>query len=145
MKKIMTNNDLAVGMILTCRNGDKYVVVADDNGHHDVIALNKDKPFSNGIEVGTGKLAVVGGNSKGGRDIVLVQEFEKIGDNKAVPTRNRLSEALKMLKGQPFIYELVTVWQEEDPAVAKAKKELKAAEAKVRSAKDKLNRLGVNI
>ena len=50
-KTIKTNNDLKVAMILTVKNGDKYVVVADDNGHHDVINLMNGK--SNGIEVGT--------------------------------------------------------------------------------------------
>ena len=55
-RTIKTNNDLKVAMILTVKNGDKYVVVADDNGHHDVINLMNGK--SNGIEVGTDKIAV---------------------------------------------------------------------------------------
>ena len=76
-KTIKTNNDLKVAMILTVKNGDKYVVVADDNGHHDVINLMNGK--SNGIEVGTDKIAVCGG-TKGSRDVVKIEEFE------AVPT-----------------------------------------------------------
>lgn len=117
-KTIKTNNDLKVAMILTVKNGDKYVVVADDNGHHDVINLMNGK--SNGIEVGTDKLAVCGG-TKGSRDVVKIEEFE------AVPTRNRLSEALKYMTGRCFTECLSTVWTAEDPRLTAAK--AKAAEA----------------
>ena len=58
-----TLKDFRVGMVLTTKNGSKYVVVADDNGHHDVIRLNGDKPGnSNGLEINNaGSLAVCGG------------------------------------------------------------------------------------
>ena len=40
MKKNFYNGDLEVGMILTTRNGNKYVLVADDFGDLDVINLS---------------------------------------------------------------------------------------------------------
>lgn len=113
-----TNNDLKVGDIVTVRNGDLYTVVADDNGHHDVIKLTGGKPLSNGIEVGSGRLAVTGGNKKNGRDIVKVQRFD------AMPARNRLSEALKTLTGHAYTEVLTVVWTEEDPKVTAAKKKV---------------------
>lgn len=116
MYNFMSNNDVKVGMILTTKNGSKYVVVADDNGHHDVIRLNGNKPGnSNGLEIGNGRFAVCGGKAgEDGRVVVKVEEFD------AVPTRNRLSEALKMLTGRPFTERLTTVWTAVDP-VKKAK------------------------
>lgn len=117
--KIKDNNSLKVGMVLTVKNGDRYTVVADDNGHHDVISLVTG--CSNGIEVGTGRVAVCGGKN-GNRDVVKIEQF------KGVPTRNRLSEALKFLTGRAFTCALETVWTAEDPAV-------KAAKAKVDRAK----------
>lgn len=135
MKKSMnvfTNNDLRVGMVLTCKNGNRYAVIADDNGHHDVInvtAGSKNCGCSNGVEVGTGRLAVCGGNSDGGRDVVKIQEFA------AVPARNRLSEALKFMTGKRMTETLVTVWEKEDPRVTAAKKAVADAEA----AADKAN------
>lgn len=118
MVKIVDNNSLKVGMVLTVKNGDKYVVVADDNGHHDVISLVNGK--SAGIEIGTGKIAVAGG-LRGSRDVVKIEAFD------ALPTRNRLSEALKILTGEPFAHDIMTVWVAEDPRLTAAKE--KAAEA----------------
>ena len=112
MAKIKDNNSLKVGMVLTVKNGDRYVVVADDNGHHDVISLVTG--LSNGLEVRTDKIAVCGGK-KDGRDVVKVEEFT------GLPTRNRLSEALKFITGRAFTERLETVWVAEDPAVTKAK------------------------
>ena len=122
----MTNNSLRVGMVLTCKNDNKYVVVADDNGHHDVINLANG--LSNGIEVGTGKIAVCGGNGKDGRDVVKIEEFQ------AVPTRNRLSEALKFMTGRAFTERLTTIWVAEDPAVTAAKKAVEDATATLKAA-----------
>lgn len=119
MAKITDNNSLKVGMVLTVKNGDKYVVVADDAGHHDVINLMNGK--SNGIEVGTGKIAVCG-STKGSRDVVKIEEFTD-----AVPTRNRLSEALKFMTGRRFTEDLVTVWTAEDPRLTAAKAKVDAA------------------
>lgn len=129
---IKDNNSLRCGMVLTCQNGSKYVVVCDDNGHHDVISLTGDRPYSNGIEVGTGKIAVCGGTSKGSRDVVKIEEFD------AVPARNRLSEALKIREGLPSTEVLVTVWTAEDPAVTAAKAAVKAAEDALNDAKRRL-------
>lgn len=128
---IMTNNDLRVGMVLTVKNGDKYVVIADDHGHHDVINLTNGK--SNGIEVGTGKIAVVG-SSRGNRDVVKIEEF------KAVPTRNRLSEALKFMTGAAFTERLEVIWTAEDPRVTKAKKAVADAEKALAAARAELAR-----
>ena len=132
MMKFMTNNDLRVGMVLTTKNGSKYTVIADDNGHHDVIRLNGDKPgTSNGIEVGNNRLAVCGGKANdNGRVIVKVEEFS------GVPTRNRLSEALKFLTGRAFTEKLSVVWEAEDPAVAKAKAEYEYSMAAFMKAKE---------
>lgn len=117
-KTIKTNDDIKVAMILTVKNGDKYLAVADDNGHKDVINLMNGK--SNGIEVGTHKIAVCGGTN-GSRDVVKIEEFA------AVPTRNRLSEGLKYMTRRCFTEELTTVWTAEDPRLTAAK--AKAAEA----------------
>lgn len=108
--QFMENNDLRVGMVVTTKNGSMYVVVADDNGHHDVIRLNGNKPgCSNGIEVGNNRLAICGGKAgDNGRVVVKVQEFT------GVPTRNRLSEALKFLTGREFTEKLETVWELDD-------------------------------
>lgn len=132
MKKIVCNNDLCVGMVLTVRNGNRYVVVADDNGHHDVINLENGK--SNGIEVGTGKIAVCGGNN-GNRDVVKIEEFD------AIPTRNRLSEALKILVCRPTTEPRTIVWQAEDPRVTEAKERVARLEDELRCAKLALNYL----
>ena len=115
-----TLKDFRVAMVVTTRNGSKYVIVADDNGHHDAIRLNGDKPGnSNGLEINNaGSLAVCGGkNGDNGREIVKIEEFD------AVPTRNRLSEALKFITGRPFTEKLVTVWEREDEQVAELRKE----------------------
>ena len=115
-----TLKDFRVAMVLTTKDGSKYVVVADDNGHHDVIRLNGDKPGnSNGLEINNaGFLAVCGGkNGDNGREIIKIEEFD------AVPTRNRLSEALKFITGRPFTEKLVTVWEREDEQVAELRKE----------------------
>lgn len=132
--KIKDNNSLQVGMVLTVRNGDRYAVVADDNGHHDVISLVTG--CSNGIEVGTGRVAVCGGK-KGGRDVVKIEQF------KGVPTRNRLSEALKFLTGRTFSCELETVWTAEDPAVTAAKAKVDRAKKAYDAALAALRDLGV--
>lgn len=138
MKNIRTNNDLSVGMILTCKNGNKYVVVADDNGSRDVINLTTAK--SNGIEVGTGRIAVCGGNSKDGREVIKIEEFT------GVPARNRLSEAMKMLVNNNigltkmrYTERLETVWMAEDPAVTAARARLDAAQAAVAAAQRDLD------
>lgn len=120
-----TLKDFRVAMVLTTRNGSKYAVVADDNGHHDVIRLNGDKPGnSNGLEINNaGRLAVCGGkNGDNGREIIKIEEFD------AIPTRNRLSEALKFLTGRPFTEKLVTVWEYEDDEKAELRKEAERLE-----------------
>ena len=105
MKKNFYNGDLEVGMILTTRNGNKYVLVADDFGDLDVINLST--ACSNGyvFDEREGVFAVEGGKN-GSRDVVKVEAFE------AIPTRNRLSEALKTLIGKPYTEKLVTVWEQ---------------------------------
>lgn len=133
LKAIRTNNDLRVGMVLTTKSGSNYVVVADDNGHHDVINLGTGK--SNGIEVGTGRIAVTGGNTVGSRNVVKIEEFD------AIPTRNRLSEALKIMTGKPFTEELVTVWTAERPEIVKAKERIANAEAELKAARADLARI----
>lgn len=144
---IKTNNDLSVGMVVVVKNGDQYVVVADDNGSHDVINLSTGK--STGIEVGTGKIAVAGGNSKGGRDAVAVYEFQ------ALPSRNRLSEALKILSGagtldmaksfpsyrNPFTAKAACVWTAEDPALTRAKARVADLSAALSAANAEVSRL----
>lgn len=133
MAIIKNNNDLKVGMVLTCKNGDRYTVVADDNGAKDVISL--ETGLSNGIEVGTGKIAVCGGGSKGGRDVVKIEEFS------GMPARNRLSEALKFLTKRRFTETLSTVWTAEDPAVTAAKAKVAAAQAAMEAAQRELARV----
>lgn len=128
MKTIKTNNDLRVGMVLTCANGKKYVVVADDNGHHDVISIST-HAYSNGSEVGTDKIAVVGGIN-GSRDVVKIEEFDTL------PTRNRLSEALKFITKQPFTATLLTVWKKESHEVLKAREALERAKEALAKAEE---------
>lgn len=129
---INSNNDLRVGDVLTVRNGTKYAVVADDNGHHDVINLTDGK--SNGIEVGTERLAVCGSNGKNGREVVSVHRFD------AVPARNRLSEALKFMTGRRFTEPMHVIWEAKDPRIAAAEQAVAAAEAAMRDAQEKLMR-----
>lgn len=134
MFKKMTNNDLRVGDVVYTRNGNKYTVVADDNGDHGVINLSDGK--SNGIEVGSGRLAVCGGNSNGGRDIIKVARW----DDDVVPARNRLSESLKFLTGSPFTEgNLVVIWTEKDPRLVQAEAEYEAAQAAMAKASAALN------
>ena len=125
MKKNFYNGDLEVGMILTTRNGSKYVLVADDFGDLDVINLST--ACSNGYVYNErkGVFAVEGGKD-GSRDVVKVESFE------AVPTRNRLSEALKTLIGKPYTEKLVTVWEQgpvvDEKAVRDARKKIAVAQ-----------------
>ena len=127
--KNFTNNDVRVGQILTTKNGSKYVVVADDNGHHDVINVTPGgKPVSNGVEVASGRMAVCGGKN-GSRDVVMVEEFV------ACPTRNRLSEALKTLTGHPYTEKLAVIWS------SAHEQKIKKAKAKVEQARNELNDL----
>lgn len=114
MKKITCNNDLQFGMVLTTKNGSKYVVVADENLHHSVIRLDGNKPGNhNELEVGNGKIAVRGGKvGDNGREVVKVEEFV------CQPGGNRFSEALKFITGRPFTADLITIWTAVDPKVA---------------------------
>lgn len=139
MKKNFYDGDLNVGMILTTRNGNKYVIVADDFGDLDVINLAT--ACSNGFTYNDddGVFAVDGGKD-GSRDVVKVQEFD------AIPARNRLSEALKTLIGKPYTEHLDTVW-EAAPAVDKkaveaARKKIAAAQAQLDDAHALLRKYG---
>lgn len=112
----MTNADLRVGQVLTTQNGERYaVVISDEFGAKDVINLRT--ACSNGLVVSNVAFAVSGGNSSGGRDIVKIQEFT------ASPSRNRLSEALKILIDREPCYELATIWEKESQEVKKLKEE----------------------
>ena len=128
MKKNFYNGDLEVGMILTTRNGNKYVLVADDFGDLDVINLST--ACSNGyvFDEREGVFAVEGGKD-GSRDVVKVEAFE------AVPTRNRLSEALKTLIGKPYTEKLVTVWE---PWPVVVQKSVRDARKKIAAAQEQL-------
>lgn len=125
MKQINCNNDLQFGMVLTTKNGSKYVVIADENLHHSVIRLNGDKPGNhNELEVGNGKIAVRGGKpGDNGREVIKVQEFV------CQPGGNRFSEALKFITGRPFVAELETIWTAVDPKEVALKAALADAEA----------------
>ena len=125
MKKNFYNGDLEVGMILTTRNGNKYVLVADDFGDLDVINLST--ACSNGfVYDDDGRKFYVCGGKDGGRDVVKVEAFD------AIPTRNRLSEALKTLIGKPYTEKLVTVWEQgpvvDEKAVRDARKKIAVAQ-----------------
>lgn len=139
MKKNFYNGDLEVGMILTTRNGSKYVLVADDFGDLDVINLST--ACSNGyvFDEREGVFAVEGGKD-GSRDVVKVESFE------AVPTRNRLSEALKTLIGKPYTEKLVTVWEQgpvvDEKAVRDARKKIAAAQEQLDDAYALLHKYG---
>ena len=139
MKKNFYNGDLEVGMILTTRNGNKYVLVADDFGDLDVINLST--ACSNGYVYNErkGVFAVEGGKD-GSRDVVKVESFE------AVPTRNRLSEALKTLIGKPYTEKLVTVWEQgpvvDEKAVRDARKKIAAAQEQLDDAYALLHKYG---
>ena len=139
MKKNFYDGDLNVGMILTTRNGNKYVIVADDIGDLDVINLST--ACSNGFTYDEydGVFAVDGGKD-GSRDVVKVQEFD------AVPARNRLSEALKTLIGKPYTEHLDTVWKAapavDKKAVAEARKKIAAAQAQLDDAHALLRKYG---
>ena len=139
MKKNFYNGDLEVGMILTTRNGNKYVLVADDFGDLDVINLST--ACSNGYvyDEHNGVFAVEGGKD-GSRDVVKVESFE------AVPTRNRLSEALKTLIGKPYTEKLVTVWEQgpvvDEKAVRDARKKIAAAQEQLDDAYALLHKYG---
>ena len=139
MKKNFYNGDLEVGMILTTRNGNKYVLVADDFGDLDVINLST--ACSNGyvFDEREGVFAVEGGKD-GSRDVVKVESFE------AVPTRNRLSEALKTLIGKPYTEKLVTVWEQgpavDEKAVRDARKKIAAAQEQLDDAYALLHKYG---
>lgn len=139
MKKNFYNGDLEVGMILTTRNGSKYVLVADDYGDLDVINLST--ACSNGYvyDERNGVFAVEGGKD-GSRDVVKVESFD------AVPTRNRLSEALKTLIGKPYTEKLVTVWEQgpvvDEKAVRDARKKIAAAQEQLDDAYALLHKYG---
>lgn len=139
MKKNFYNGDLEVGMILTTRNGNKYVLVADDFGDLDVINLST--ACSNGYvyDERKGVFAVKGGKN-GSRDVVKVEAFE------AIPTRNRLSEALKTLIGKPYTEKLVTVWEQgpvvDEKAVRDARKKIAAAQEQLDDAYALLHKYG---
>lgn len=139
MKKNFYDGDLNVGMILTTRNGGKYVIVADDFGDLDVINLST--ACSNGFEYDDNgrKFAVCGGKD-GNRDVVKVQEFN------AIPARNRLSEALKTLIGKPYTEKLVTVWEMgpvvDEKAVRNARKKIAAAQEQLDDAYALLHKYG---
>lgn len=139
MKKNFYNGDLEVGMILTTRNGNKYVLVADDFGDLDVINLST--ACSNGyvFDEREGVFAVEGGKD-GSRDVVKVESFE------AVPTRNRLSEALKTLIGKPYTEKLVTVWEQgpvvDEKAVRDARKKIAVAQEQLDDAYALLHKYG---
>ena len=139
MKKNFYNGDLEVGMILTTRNGSKYVLVADDFGDLDVINLST--ACSNGFvyDDDDRKFYVCGGKD-GGRDVVKVEAFD------AIPTRNRLSEALKTLIGKPYTEKLVTVWEQgpvvDDKAVRDARKKIAVAQGQLDDAYALLRKYG---
>ena len=139
MKKNFYNGDLEVGMILTTRNGNKHVLVADDFGDLDVINLST--ACSNGyvFDEREGVFAVEGGKD-GSRDVVKVESFD------AVPTRNRLSEALKTLIGKPYTEKLVTVWEQgpvvDEKAVRDARKKIAAAQEQLDDAYALLHKYG---
>lgn len=139
MKKNFYNGDLEVGMILTTRNGNKYVLVADDFGDLDVINLST--ACSNGFvyDDDNRKFYVCGGKD-GGRDVVKVEAFD------AIPTRNRLSEALKTLIGKPYTEKLVTVWEQgpvvDEKAVRDARKKIAVAQEQLDDAYALLHKYG---
>ena len=139
MKKNFYNGDLEVGMILTTRNGNKYVLVADDFGDLDVINLST--ACSNGYvyDERKGVFAVEGGKD-GSRDVVKVEAFD------AIPTRNRLSEALKTLIGKPYTEKLVTVWElgpvVDEKAVRDARKKIAVAQEQLDDAYALLHKYG---
>lgn len=139
MKKNFYNGDLEVGMILTTRNGNKYVLVADDFGDLDVINLST--ACSNGyIYDGNKGVFAVEGGKDGGRDVVKVEAFD------AIPTRNRLSEALKTLIGKPYTEKLVTVWEQgpvvDEKAVRDARKKIAVAQEQLDDAYALLHKYG---
>ena len=141
MKKNFYNGDLEVGMILTTRNGNKYVLVADDFGDLDVINLST--ACSNGfVYDDDGRKFYVCGGKNGGRDVVKVEAFD------AIPTRNRLSEALKTLIGKPYTEELVTVWEQgpvvDEKAVRDARKKIAVAQEQLDDAYALLHEYGVD-
>ena len=139
MKKNFYNGDLEVGMILTTRNGNKYVLVADDFGDLDVINLST--ACSNGfVYDDDGRKFYVCGGKDGGRDVVKVEAFD------AIPTRNRLSEALKTLIGKPYTEKLVTVWEQgpvvDEKAVRDARKKIAVAQEQLDDAYALLHKYG---
>lgn len=139
MKKNFYNGDLEVGMILTTRNGNKYVLVADDFGDLDVINLST--ACSNGfVYDDDGRKFYVCGGKDGGRDVVKVEAFD------AIPTRNRLSEALKALIGKPYTEKLVTVWEQgpvvDEKAVRDARKKIAVAQEQLDDAYALLHKYG---
>ena len=139
MKKNFYNGDLEVGMILTTRNGNKYVLVADDFGDLDVINLST--ACSNGfVYDDDGRKFYVCGGKDGGRDVVKVEAFD------AIPTRNRLSEAVKALIGKPYTEKLVTVWEQgpvvDENAVREARKKIAAAQEQLDDAYALLHKYG---
>ena len=139
MKKNLYNGDLEVGMILTTRNGNKYVLVADDFGDLDVINLST--ACSNGfVYDDDGRKFYVCGGKDGGRDVVKVEAFD------AIPTRNRLSEALKTLIGKPYTEKLVTVWEQgpvvDEKAVRDARKKIAVAQEQLDDAYALLHKYG---
>lgn len=141
MKKNFYNGDLEVGMILTTRNGNKYVLVADDFGDLDVINLST--ACSNGfVYDDDGRKFYVCGGKDGGRDVVKVEAFD------AIPTRNRLSEALKTLIGKPYTEKLVTVWEMgpvvDKKAVRDARKKIAAAQEQLDDAYALLHKYGLD-
>ena len=139
MKKNFYNGDLEVGMILTTRNGSKYVLVADDFGDLDVINLST--ACSNGYVYDERKgVFAVEGCKVFSLDVVKVEAFE------AIPTRNRLSEALKTLIGKPYTEKLVTVWEQgpvvDEKAVRDARKKIAAAQEQLDDAYALLHKYG---
>ena len=139
MKKNFYNGDLEVGMILTTRNGSKYVLVADDFGDLDVI--NRSTACSNGfVYDDDGRKFYVCGGKDGGRDVVKVEAFD------AIPTRNRLSEALKTLIGKPYTEKLVTVWEQgpvvDEKAVRDARKKIAVSQEQLDDAYALLHKYG---
>lgn len=134
------DGDLNVGMILTTRNGSKYVIVADDVGDLDVINLST--ACSNGFTYDDyDRVFAVDDGKKGSRDVVKVEEFS------AVPCRNRLSEALKTLIGKPYTEKLCTVWAEDavdEKAVAEARAKIADAQKQLDAANALIRKYGLD-
>ena len=103
MKQFDVSN-LEAGMLLETKNGNRYVVLGSYEDDIDLINIETQK--STCIDLDADEMAVRGGRN-GSRNVIAIYEFKT-----AEPTRNKVSECLKMGTGKVATYAVSLVWDD---------------------------------